>query len=225
MIRWALAEMRRFESATPRRSSSSSSFISTRGSITTPLPTTHTTSGLRIPDGTRWNLNVSPPRTIVCPALLPPWKRITRSACSASRSTTFPFPSSPHWAPTITSPGMRRIVRPLTAARPAVSSTTRLINHADDYDMAVDQLSTTFAALADPTRRAIMERLAEGEATVNELAEPFPISGQAVSKHLRVLEGAGLIERGRAAQRRPSRLRGPALRDASEWLDAYRVFW
>jgi DNA-binding transcriptional ArsR family regulator len=91
--------------------------------------------------------------------------------------------------------------------------------------MPTDQLSATFAALADPTRRAILERLAEGEATVNELAEPFPISGQAVSKHLRVLERAGLIERGRAAQRRPSRLRGPALRDASEWLDSYRVFW
>src|SRR3954454_4297298 len=59
-----------------------------------------------MPDGIRWNLNVSPSRTIVWPALLPPWKRITNSACSASRSTTFPFPSSPHWAPTITSPGM-----------------------------------------------------------------------------------------------------------------------
>jgi DNA-binding transcriptional ArsR family regulator len=91
--------------------------------------------------------------------------------------------------------------------------------------MATDQLSATFAALADPTRRAILERLAEGEATVNELAEPFPISGQAVSKHLRVLERAGLIERGRAAQSRPSRLRGPALRGASEWLDSYRTFW
>jgi DNA-binding transcriptional ArsR family regulator len=91
--------------------------------------------------------------------------------------------------------------------------------------MPTDQLSATFAALADPTRRAILQRLAEGEATVTELAEPFPISGQAVSKHLRVLERAGLIERGRAAQSRPSRLRGPALRDASEWLDSYRTFW
>jgi DNA-binding transcriptional ArsR family regulator len=91
--------------------------------------------------------------------------------------------------------------------------------------MATDQLSTTFAALADPTRRAILERLAEGEATVGELAEPFPISGQAVSKHLRVLERAGLIERGRSAQSRPSRLRAPALQDASEWLDSYRRFW
>jgi len=89
----------------------------------------------------------------------------------------------------------------------------------------VDQLSTTFAALADPTRRAILERLADGEATVNELAKPFPISVQAVSKHLRVLERAGLIERRRAAQLRPSRLRGAALKDAAEWLEEYRRFW
>jgi DNA-binding transcriptional ArsR family regulator len=91
--------------------------------------------------------------------------------------------------------------------------------------MAVDQLSTTFSALADPTRRAILERLAEGEATVNELAEPFPITLQAVSKHLKVLERAGLIARGRNAQLRPSRLQGEALRDAAGWLAEYRQFW
>ena len=91
--------------------------------------------------------------------------------------------------------------------------------------MATDQLSTTFAALADPTRRAILGRLAEGEATVNELAEPFPISVQAVSKHLRVLERAGLITRGRSAQLRPSRLHGAAFKDAVEWLEKYRPFW
>jgi DNA-binding transcriptional ArsR family regulator len=91
--------------------------------------------------------------------------------------------------------------------------------------MATDQLSTTFAALADPTRRAILGRLADGEATVNELARPFPISVQAVSKHLRVLEHAGLIERGRTAQLRPSRLRGAALKEAADWLDDYRGFW
>jgi DNA-binding transcriptional ArsR family regulator len=91
--------------------------------------------------------------------------------------------------------------------------------------MAVDQLSTTFSALADPTRRAILERLAEGEATVNELAEPFPITLQAVSKHLKVLERAGLITRGRTAQLRPSRLQGDALREASDWLAGYRGFW
>jgi DNA-binding transcriptional ArsR family regulator len=89
----------------------------------------------------------------------------------------------------------------------------------------VDQLSDTFSALADPTRRAILGRLAEGEATVNELAEPFPISVQAVSKHLKVLERAGLITRGRAAQLRPSRLEGEPLRDAVEWLQRYRRFW
>ena len=88
-----------------------------------------------------------------------------------------------------------------------------------------DQLTLTFGALADPTRRAILARLARGEATVNELAEPFPISLQAVSKHLKVLERAGLIVRGRTAQLRPSRLDGDALREASEFLDDYRRFW
>src|SRR5918992_2416468 len=91
--------------------------------------------------------------------------------------------------------------------------------------VAVDQLTETFAALADPTRRAILTRLSDGEATVNELAEPFPITVQAVSKHLQVLERAGLIERGRTAQLRPSRLRGAPLRDAAKWLQAYRRFW
>jgi DNA-binding transcriptional ArsR family regulator len=91
--------------------------------------------------------------------------------------------------------------------------------------MPTDQLSSTFAALADPTRRAILERLTVGEATVSELAEPFTISQQAVSQHLRVLENAGLIERTRAAQLRPSRLRGAPLRAAVEWLESYRDFW
>jgi DNA-binding transcriptional ArsR family regulator len=91
--------------------------------------------------------------------------------------------------------------------------------------MAVDQLSATFAALADPTRRAILARLTDGEATVGELAEPFPITVQAVSQHLRVLERAGLIERGRTAQLRPSRLRGAPLKEAAEWLESYRGFW
>jgi DNA-binding transcriptional ArsR family regulator len=91
--------------------------------------------------------------------------------------------------------------------------------------MAVDQLSSTFAALADPTRRAILGRLTEGDATVNELAEPFPISVQAVSKHLKVLEQAGLITRGRAAQLRPSRLQGAPLKDAVDWIERYRRFW
>jgi DNA-binding transcriptional ArsR family regulator len=89
----------------------------------------------------------------------------------------------------------------------------------------IDELTSTFTALADPTRRQILARLAEGEATVNELAKPFPISVQAVSKHLKVLEQAGLITRGRSAQLRPSRLRGEALREAADWLNGYRRFW
>jgi DNA-binding transcriptional ArsR family regulator len=89
----------------------------------------------------------------------------------------------------------------------------------------IDQLSATFAALADPTRRAIIGRLAEGEASVTELANPFPISVQAVSKHLKVLEQAGLITRGRAAQLRPSRLEGAPLKEVADWLDEYRRFW
>jgi DNA-binding transcriptional ArsR family regulator len=91
--------------------------------------------------------------------------------------------------------------------------------------VTTDQLSTTFAALADPTRRAILVRLADGEATVNQLAEPFPLSVQAVSHHLKVLEQAGLITRGRTAQLRPSRLRAAPLEDAVEWLEKYRPFW
>ena len=86
-------------------------------------------------------------------------------------------------------------------------------------------LDTTFAALADPTRRSILARLAEGEATVSELAKPFPISLQAVSKHLRVLESAGLITRSRSAQLRPSRLRAEPLREAAEWLQTHEELW
>jgi DNA-binding transcriptional ArsR family regulator len=88
--------------------------------------------------------------------------------------------------------------------------------------MADDQLSLTFAALADPTRRAILARLADGEATVNELAEPFSVSLQAISKHLKVLERAGLITRGRDAQWRPCRLETAPLENASEWIERYR---
>lgn len=91
--------------------------------------------------------------------------------------------------------------------------------------MAADQLSLTFAALADPTRRGILARLAEGEATVKELAEPFSVSLPAVSRHLKVLERAGLITRRRAAQSRPTALRVEALREADEWMDTYRAMW
>jgi len=92
--------------------------------------------------------------------------------------------------------------------------------------MTTDQLDTTFAALADPTRRAILARLAQdGEVTVNELADPFPVSVQAISKHLKVLQRAGLITRGRTAQLRPSRIEGAPLRDAANWLEQYREIW
>ena len=91
--------------------------------------------------------------------------------------------------------------------------------------MTADQLTRTFAALADPTRRAILGRLAEGEATVNDLAEPFPITVQAVSQHLKVLERAGLVSRGRSAQQRPARLRGNPMGEAADWLEKYRPFW
>lgn len=91
--------------------------------------------------------------------------------------------------------------------------------------MQTDPLSTTFAALADPTRRAILARLSQGEATVNELAEPFSISLPAVSKHLKVLEGAGLITRGRSAQWRPCRLDAAPLKEIDGWMNDYRRFW
>jgi DNA-binding transcriptional ArsR family regulator len=91
--------------------------------------------------------------------------------------------------------------------------------------MLSDHLSTTYAALADPTRRAILARLAVGEATVGELAEPFAMSLPAVSKHLKVLERAGLIARRRKAQWRPCRIEAGPLRDAAQWLEHYRQFW
>jgi DNA-binding transcriptional ArsR family regulator len=89
----------------------------------------------------------------------------------------------------------------------------------------MDALSNTFSALADPTRRAILARLASGEASVTTLAEPFEMSMPAISKHLKVLEKAGLIERGREAQWRPCRLQAAPLQNAAEWLDYYREFW
>ena len=91
--------------------------------------------------------------------------------------------------------------------------------------MATDRLSATLAALADPTRRAILARLATGEATVGELAEPFAITLPAVSKHLKVLQRAGLIARGRQAQWRPCRLKAGPLKDVADWVEHYRCFW
>jgi DNA-binding transcriptional ArsR family regulator len=93
------------------------------------------------------------------------------------------------------------------------------------HGQAPGQLDATFAALADPTRRAILTRLASGEASVTELAEPFAISQPAISKHLKVLERAGLISRGREAQRRPRRLEAVPLAEATEWLERYREYW
>jgi DNA-binding transcriptional ArsR family regulator len=91
--------------------------------------------------------------------------------------------------------------------------------------MTPGRLDATFSALANPTRRAILARLAKGEASVLELAEPFAMSQPAISKHLKVLERAGLISRGRDAQRRPCRLEGAPLRDAGAWIECYREFW
>jgi len=94
-----------------------------------------------------------------------------------------------------------------------------------NYKMLPDNLSVTFAALADPTRRAILARLVSGETSVTALAEPFSMSLPAISKHLKVLERAGLITRGREAQWRPCRLEAAPLGDAADWLEAYRRFW
>ena len=91
--------------------------------------------------------------------------------------------------------------------------------------MSPDPLSATLSALADPTRRAILARLASGEATVGELAEPFPMSLPGISKHLKVLERAGLIARGRTAQWRPCRLEATALKEVADWVEHYRRFW
>ena len=91
--------------------------------------------------------------------------------------------------------------------------------------MQTDNLTNTFAALADPTRRAILARLASGEASVNELAQPFEISLPAVSRHIKVLERAGLIERGRNAQLRPCRIAPVPLKQATDWLEQYRQYW
>ncbi|HEX9524122.1 MAG TPA: metalloregulator ArsR/SmtB family transcription factor [Reyranella sp.] len=91
--------------------------------------------------------------------------------------------------------------------------------------IAADRLSATLSALADPTRRAILARLMRGESDVGELAEPFDMTLPAISKHLKVLEHAGLIARGREAQRRPCRLKAAPLREVSEWVAAYRQFW
>ena len=112
------------------------------------------------------------------------------------------------------------------ALTPTAASGRKPISYITDWlDMQTDPLSATFAALADPTRRAILARLIEGSATVKELSAPFTMSGPAVSKHLRVLERAGLIKRGREAQWRPCELDAAPLEGVAEWADRYRQFW
>jgi DNA-binding transcriptional ArsR family regulator len=96
---------------------------------------------------------------------------------------------------------------------------------ANEAFMLEDQLSTMFAALADPTRRAILARLEKGEATVNELVEPFDMTQPSISKHLKVLESAGFISRGRAAQTRPCKLEAGSMKEVARWIDAYRHLW
>lgn len=118
----------------------------------------------------------------------------------------------------------QRSIAPLTGDRRVLYITDRLLN-GTVMDMSPAQLDATFAALANPTRRAILARLVEGEASVTELAEPFAMTQPAISKHLKVLERAGLIARGRDAQRRPRRLEARPLAEASEWLERYRRFW
>jgi DNA-binding transcriptional ArsR family regulator len=113
----------------------------------------------------------------------------------------------------------------LDSRRVSAYLTTRLNATEGSATVTHDRLSSTFAALADPTRRAILARLASGEATVTELARPFRMSLPAVSKHLVVLERAGLIARGRDAQWRPARLEGRPLKDVASWLEQYRRFW
>jgi DNA-binding transcriptional ArsR family regulator len=101
--------------------------------------------------------------------------------------------------------------------------TIKLINHSVNYEMPADQLSLTFAALAHPARRAILARLGQGEAAVQELAKPFKMSAPAMSKHLKVLERAGLISRGRDAQWRPCKLEAKTMQEASDWIEQVRA--
>ena len=118
-----------------------------------------------------------------------------------------------------------RVNSPVDISRGSPYSTHQLINNIVEYEMQPDQLSATLSALADPTRRALLARLSEGEFSVNDLAEPFDMSLQAVSRHLKVLEAAGLISRGREAQWRPCKLETQALKRVDDWISRYRRFW
>jgi DNA-binding transcriptional ArsR family regulator len=115
--------------------------------------------------------------------------------------------------------------RSLDRQRLPLYFTNRLINLLVKYIMLTDQLSSTFAALADPTRRAILTKLSKGERSVSDLAEPFEMTLPAISKHLKVLEKAGLIQRSRDAQYRPCKLNAKPLREAAKWVEQYRQFW
>ena len=117
------------------------------------------------------------------------------------------------------------LAKPLDTTCVTTHLTFWLLNSPVHARMTPDHLSTTFSALADPPRRAILARLALGDAPVTELAQPFSMSLPAVSKHLKVLERAGLISRGREAQRRPCRIAADALKDVDAWLESYRALW
>jgi DNA-binding transcriptional ArsR family regulator len=129
------------------------------------------------------------------------------------------------WIVGLTASRFARRHGPLDQLLLALYSTNQLHNASVDNAMTPDRLSATFGALADPTRRAILARLATGEASVKELAEPFDMSLQAISKHLKVLERGGLIVRGREAQWRPCRIDTSALRNVDDWLLGYRRLW
>src|SRR5215216_5885809 len=166
MIRCALALTFRPERSMPFARRSSSSSVSTLGSITTPLPIAHGLPGYRIPDGIRWNFHFTPSRTMVWPALLPPWKRITRSAFSARRSVILPLPSSPHWAPMMTMPAIsdcslrseRRAARARLAVRrlrvPFAGGLGQRVRRLQPPILAEHRLRVA-ADLVDPRHRAI----------------------------------------------------------------------
>src|SRR5437588_174359 len=196
--------------------------------MTTPSPTVFvSTSSKRF-----WSL-VSPNRRLPAPRTT--GKTISRTSSTRSSSSRAFTPlvistAHPPYLKSSDPPGSSMTpsseTNSVTTILPMLSPLVASDGRATILNLLVEyELSTTFAALADPTRRAILERLSSGEATVNELAEPFPISVQAVSKHLRVLERAGLVERGRTAQHRPSALRAAPLREAADWLQAYRRLW
>src|SRR5665648_58666 len=207
MIRWALAEMRRLPTSMPRRRSPSISPSRMRGSSTTPLPITQILSGCRIPDGMRWSLNSSPSRTIVWPALLPPWKRATTSAFSASRSVILPLPSSPHWAPTTTVPGTLPSVQDASrgdhAGRRGLDQASRDAGAVADGVQVLDgrlqacvQLG---ASRVELDLDAVQQRVAPvhaGREVVHGLEHVEDVAQVAVRQHEGQVAGGGALERG-----------------------------